>query len=195
MLPRSPSDSAFPHPRAGAALSRRAWLEAAGGGLGSLALSAMLAADDAPAGGFHPAVRWPVKAKRVVQLFMAGAASHIDLFDHKPELVKRNGQESDFGEPVEAFQNGLGPWLAPVWDFSPHGECGKLLSEPVAPLGAVVDRMAFIHDMVSTSRRPASFCPAFPAPAAGPPTRSVRSTTTCRRSSSFPTIAATPPTA
>ena len=42
MLPRSPSDSAFPHPRAGAALSRRAWLEAAGGGLGSLALSAML---------------------------------------------------------------------------------------------------------------------------------------------------------
>jgi hypothetical protein len=57
---------------------------------------------------------------------MAGAASHIDLFDFKPELVKRHGQPSDFGEPVEAFQNGLGPWLKPVWDFKPYGKCGKL---------------------------------------------------------------------
>ena len=51
------------------------------------------------------------RAKRVIQLFMAGAASHIDMFDHKPELVKRHGGESDFGEHVEAFQNGLGPWM------------------------------------------------------------------------------------
>ena len=77
----------------------------------------------------------PAKAKRVVQFFMAGAASHLDLFDFKPELVKRHGQPSDFGEKVEAFQNGLGPWLGPVWDFSPHGGCGKMLSEPVAALG------------------------------------------------------------
>ena len=53
------------------------------------------------------------------------AASHIDLFDYKPELVKRHGQPSDFGEHVEAFQNGLGPWLKPVWDFKPYGQCGK----------------------------------------------------------------------
>ena len=50
---------------------------------------------------------------------MAGAASHIDLFDFKPELVKRDGQPSDFGERVETFQDGLGPWLKPVWDFKP----------------------------------------------------------------------------
>jgi len=86
-----------------------------------------------------------------VQFFMAGAASHIDLFDYKPELVKRHGQPSDFGEPVEAFQNGLGPWLKPVWDFKPYGQCGKMLSDTVAPLGAVVDDMAFIHNMVSKS--------------------------------------------
>ena len=42
---------------------------------------------------------------------MAGAASHIDMFDHKPELIKRHGEKSDFGEHVEAFQNGLGPWM------------------------------------------------------------------------------------
>jgi hypothetical protein len=87
------------------------------------------------------------KAKRVIQLFMAGAASHLDLFDYKPELVKRHGEKSDFGEHVEAFQNGLGPWKKPVWDFGPYGSCGKLLGETVSPLGEVVDEMAFIHNM------------------------------------------------
>jgi hypothetical protein len=65
--------------------------------------------------------------------------------------VKRDGQASDFGEHVEAFQNGLGPWLKPVWDFKPYGQCGKLLSETVAPLGAVVDELAFIHNLVGKS--------------------------------------------
>ena len=91
------------------------------------------------------------KAKRVVQFFMAGAASHLDLFDFKPELIKHHGKPSDFGEPVEAFQNGLGPWLRPVWDFKPYGQSGKMLGEPVAALGGVVDEMAFIHNMVSKS--------------------------------------------
>ena len=94
---------------------------------------------------------FPPKAKRVIQLFMAGAASHLDLFDYKPELVKRHGQPSDFGEPVEAFQNGLGPWLRPVWDFAPYGQCGKMLGETVAPLGAHVDDIAFIHNVVGKS--------------------------------------------
>jgi hypothetical protein len=52
---------------------------------------------------------------------------------------------------VEAFQNGLGPWLRPVWDFKPYGQSGKMLGEPVAALGGVVDEMAFIHNMVSKS--------------------------------------------
>ncbi len=79
---------------------------------------------------------------------MSGAASHIDLFDYKPELIKRHGQKSDFGEPVEAFQDGLGPWLRPVWEFRPHGESGKPLGEVVADLGDCVDDMAFVHNMV-----------------------------------------------
>ena len=101
------------------------------------ALAAMLGRDRALAA---PAAGAPApRAKRVVQFFMAGAASHIDLFDFKPELIKRHGQPSDFGEPVEAFQNGLGPWLRPLWDFQPYGQSGKMLSEVVAPLGGVVD--------------------------------------------------------
>jgi hypothetical protein len=94
------------------------------------------------------ALHFPPKAKRVVQLFMAGAASHIDLFDFKPELVKRHGQPSDFGEPVEVFQNGLGPWMKPIWDFRPHGKSGKMLGDVVSPLGAVVDEIAWVHNLV-----------------------------------------------
>ncbi|MCS5617358.1 MAG: DUF1501 domain-containing protein, partial [Pirellulales bacterium] len=139
-------------------LSRRELLAASGSGFGTLALAAMLAgeretlaATAGASGSLHPACVYPPKVKRVVQLFMAGAASHIDLFDYKPALVKHHGEASDFGEPVEAFQNGLGPWLKPIWKFQPYGGCGKLLSEPVSALGDVADQLAFIHNMVSPS--------------------------------------------
>lgn len=124
--------------------SRREFLWHSGGGLGGIALASLLGADHLLAAPPHHRP----KARRVVQLFMAGAASHLDLFDFKPELVKRHGQPSDFGEPVEAFQNGLGPWLRPVWDFKPYGRCGKLLSDVVADLGSVVDDIAFVHNVV-----------------------------------------------
>jgi len=128
-------------------VSRRQFLWNSGGGLGGIALSAMLGQELRAGTGVLAEGHRPAKAKRVVQLFMGGAASHLDLFDFKPELVKRHGEESDFGERVEAFQNGLGPWMKPVWDFSRHGQCGKLLGETVSPLGDVVDEMAFIHNM------------------------------------------------
>lgn len=131
---------------------RRDLFKCAGIGLPGIALAAMLdddarAAEVGPAKGLHH----PLKAKRVVQLFMAGAASHIDLWDHKPALEKLHGQPSDFGEPVEAFQNGLGPWMKSPFKFAPYGRCGKMLSEPVAPLGNVVDDIAFVHNMVGTT--------------------------------------------
>jgi hypothetical protein len=126
-------------------MTRRDFLFHTGGGLGGIALAAMLGDDRLLAeGGLHHKAR----AKRVVQLFMAGGASHVDLFDFKPELVKQHGKPANFGEHVEAFQNGLGPWLKPIWEFKPYGKSGKQLSEVVAPLGAVVDEMAFIHNMI-----------------------------------------------
>ncbi len=133
--------------------SRRELLWQSGGGLGGLALASMLDQDRSLAndGLLDGKLHHPAKAKRVVQFFMSGAASHLDLFDYKPELIKRHGQASDFGEPVEAFQNGLGPWLKPIWDFKPYGQSGKMLSDMVAPLGEVVDDLAFIHNMVSKS--------------------------------------------
>ena len=129
--------------------SRRNFLAGLGSGFGLLALQAMCDGETpTPAEAIKEQIRHHApKAKRVIQLFMAGAASHIDLFDHKPALEKHHGKPSDFGEHVEAFQNGLGPWMKSPFTFSPFGKSGKMLSEIVAPLGQHVDEIAFIHNM------------------------------------------------
>lgn len=136
-------------------MNRRHFLNQIGGGFGSVALAGMLQDDGLLADSTQPGIgsavevlHHPPKAKRVVQLFMAGAASHLDLFDYKPALEKHHGEKSDFGEHVEAFQNGLGPWMKSPFAFRPYGECGKHLSEVVSPLGDVADDMAFVHNMV-----------------------------------------------
>jgi len=142
-------DSPFHRQSAYPPTTRREFLWQSGGGLGAIALACLISREargERETGSRIP--HFKPKAKRVVQLFMSGAASHIDLFDYKPELVKRHGQKSDFGEHVEAFQDGLGPWLRPIWEFKPYGKCSKLLSDVVADLGDVVDDIAFIHDMV-----------------------------------------------
>jgi hypothetical protein len=138
-------------------MHRRDFLWRSGGGLGGIALAAMLrdegllGAADSVGSGAAATLHHPAKTKRVVQLFMAGAASPIDLFDHKPELEKHHGENSDYGEPVEAFQNGLGPWMKSPFQFRPYGECGKMLSEIAAPLGECVDEIAFVHNLVGTT--------------------------------------------
>jgi hypothetical protein len=124
--------------------SRREFLWHSGGGLGGIALAALLSGESQATASPH----FRPRARRVVQLFMAGGASHMDLFDYKPALIKHHGEKSDFGEHVEAFQDGLGPWLRPVWEFERHGRCGKMLGEVVAALGPCVDDIAFVHNMV-----------------------------------------------
>ncbi|MBX9653072.1 DUF1501 domain-containing protein [bacterium] len=127
--------------------SRRQFLRQSAGGLGGIALASLLAEEKSLAATSRT-LDYPPKAKRVIHLFMAGGASHLDLYDHKPELEKRNGQPANFGEAVETFQDGLGPWLAPIWKFKPYGQSGKMISDIVAPLGDVVDKIAFVHNMV-----------------------------------------------
>ncbi|MCA9116993.1 MAG: DUF1501 domain-containing protein [Planctomycetaceae bacterium] len=128
--------------------SRRMFLQQSGSSFGALALAMMLQEEArASTAGAVQVLHHPPKAKRVVQLFMGGAASHVDLWDYKPQLERHHGEKSDFGEPVETFQNGLGPWMKSPFQFSPYGQSGKMLSEVVAPLGECVDDMAFVHNM------------------------------------------------
>ncbi|MFM7134260.1 MAG: DUF1501 domain-containing protein [Planctomycetota bacterium] len=144
------NDSPFHRMSAERPLSRREFLWRSGGGLGGVALASMLGRDALAIAPPSASAIAP-KARRVVQLFMSGAASHLDLFDFKPDLIRYDGRPSDFGEKVETFQDGLGPWLRPVWEFKPYGACGKMLGETVADLGAHVDDIAFIHNVTSRS--------------------------------------------
>ena len=130
-------------------LSRRDFLWQSGGGLGGMALTTMLGREPLLAKGvLSGTLHHPPKAKRVIQLFMGGAASHLDTFDFKPALIRHHGEKSDFGEHVEAFQNGLGPWMQSPFAFARHGQSGKHLSDAVAPLSEVVDDLAFVHNLV-----------------------------------------------
>ncbi len=145
--------------------SRRDFLWQLGGGLGGIAISAMLGqsgalADTAkPATDLNGGLHHRAKAKRVVQLFMSGAASQCDLFDYKPELIKRHAQPFDPGEKVELFQSSPGACLKSPWDWKQYGQCGKWMSDLVPHLASCVDEMAFIHSMVSKSNvhGPATF--------------------------------------
>ena len=123
---------------------RRQFLGALSGSFAGLALTDLFAREGVLSRTLHHRPR----AKRVVQLFMAGAASHVDTFDHKPLLEKKDGQPWDPGEEVELFQSTPGACFASPWGFQPQGQSGKMLNEIVAPLGEVVDDLAFVHNMV-----------------------------------------------
>ncbi|MDA0282949.1 MAG: DUF1501 domain-containing protein, partial [Planctomycetota bacterium] len=84
--------------------SRRDFLYGLGAGLGSVAFSSMLAADEPSSVGTS---HLPVKAKRCIFLFMEGGPSHLDTFDPKIELTKRHLQEfSRSGEQESAMSSG-----------------------------------------------------------------------------------------
>jgi hypothetical protein len=94
MNPKDPMQSA-----AGPSLSRRDFLWQSGGGLGGIAMASLFNSQEQARANDGALAAVP-KAKRVVQFFMAGAASHLDLFDFKPELVKHHGKPSGVPERV-----------------------------------------------------------------------------------------------
>ena len=142
-------------------MNRREFLATLGAGFGTVALGGILDREGllACTGGRSRLPHDAPRAKRVVQLYMSGAASQCDTFDYKPELIRRNGKKWDTGEKVELFQSTPGNTLASPWSWRPYGASGKWLNDCVAPLGSCVDDMAFIHSMVSTSNvhGPATF--------------------------------------
>lgn len=135
--------------------SRRWFLQQCGVGLGSLALGQLFAeaGDGAPADPTAPkAPHFAPKAKRVLFLFMAGAPSHLELFDNKPQLAKFDGTLP----PPEllkgyraAFINPNSKLLGPKFKFARHGQCGAELSELLPHLGTVVDDIAIVRGMVT----------------------------------------------
>src|SRR5438067_13700448 len=111
--------------------SRRDFLWRFGGGLGGIAMSHLFAHDllgvtvPKPNPEFNGGLHHRAKVKRIVQLFMNGGASQVDLFDHKPELINRSGQKFDPGEKVEASQSTPGNLMKSPFDWKQHGQCGR----------------------------------------------------------------------
>src|SRR5262245_17302723 len=119
-------------------IDRRSFLWHSGGGLGGIALSWLLAREghlDAAAPFVRGGLHHPARAKRVVQLFMSGAASQCDLFDYKPKLIQKHGEKFDPGGKVELFQSSPGAVMKSPWKWRQRGKSGKWISDLLPNLG------------------------------------------------------------
>ncbi len=136
-------------------VARRWFLERCGIGLGGIALGELLGATEGAAAADPLAPKsphFPAKAKRVIFLFMAGAPSHLELFDYKPALAKFNGTSP----PAEllkvyraAFINPNSKLLGPKFKFAKHGGQDAELSELLPHLASIVDDVAIVKSMTT----------------------------------------------
>jgi len=158
------------HRPASIGFDRRRFLWSAGGGFGAVALAHLMLteatlADDKtgkpvkPRAELNGGLHHRAGARRVVQLFMSGAASQCDTFDFKPALIQKNGRKFDPGGKVELFQSEPGAVMASPWKWRQHGGCGRWVSDLLPHLATCVDDIAFLPAMVSKSNvhGPATF--------------------------------------
>ena len=92
----------------------------------------------------------PAKAKSVIFVHVRGP-SHVDTFDHKPDLYPFDGKTikvKTFGRGGKRNQSRV---VGPKWDFKPYGECGKMVSDLFPHVGSCVDDIAFLHSMTVES--------------------------------------------
>jgi hypothetical protein len=149
-------------------LDRREFLQHAGSGLSGIALLSLLAengllrAQEEDRSPIRPVIRpeaptaprqphFTPKAKRVLLIFCSGALSHVDTWDYKPELVKRDGQPLPGSEKLVTFQGENGNLVKPIWKFKPRGQSGKMVSDLLPNLAELADEICFIHSMTAKS--------------------------------------------
>jgi len=141
-------------------VSRRWFLEQCGIGLGAMAFGQLLGdagfaapGDSVPADPLAPRKpHYPPKTKSVIFLFMAGAPSHLELFDYKPQLAKFDGTlpPKDLLKGYRAaFINPNSTLLGPKFKFAKYGQSGAELSELLPHLTKVVDDIAIVKSMVT----------------------------------------------
>ncbi len=141
------------------ALNRRVFLGGAAGGLGYAALASLMqpqaasGATSAAAAATPAFPNFPPKAKRVIYLFQSGAPSQMDLFDPKPEMEKRRGEDLPEsirqGQRLTTMTSGQSRFpIAPSkFKFARHGESGMWVSELLPWTAKMVDEMCFIRSM------------------------------------------------
>ena len=135
--------------------NRRAFLSRASLGLGATALAALampgLLLGQGAADGLSGLPHHAAKAKRVIFLCMAGGPSHLETFDHKPELAKLDGQPmpESFtkGQPIAQLQNQKLNCLGPLFPFRRHGQSGQQISDVLPGIAGIADDIAIVRSM------------------------------------------------
>ncbi|HBN75758.1 MAG TPA: DUF1501 domain-containing protein, partial [Planctomycetaceae bacterium] len=129
--------------------SRRGTLKSLASGFGYLAFSGLAQQEVARAGtspagaGLAPKpTHFPARAKRVIFLCMQGGPSHVDLFDYKPKLQSKSGQET-----AESSLRGNASLMGSPFKFAQHGESGQWVSELMPHLSTMADDLCFIKSM------------------------------------------------
>jgi hypothetical protein len=158
-------------------LSRRHLLAKAGCGFGLLGLASLLKdegilgtamAEGLGARATNPLApqppHFPAKAKRVIWVFVNGGPSQVDTWDYRPELTKWDGKSikefaPEFSNTTGFFKDAVGNLMQSPFQFTPRGQCGKMVSSIFPHLGEHVDKMAFIHSgyTESNNHSPALF--------------------------------------
>jgi hypothetical protein len=139
------------------ALTRRHFLRSGASlGLGSLALGALLERDgraDVPGAAVPDLPRIPARAKRVIYLFQSGGPAQQELFDYKPVLNQRHGEQ--LPDHVRGGQRLTGmsvnqasiPLAGSVFSFAQYGQGGAWVSELLPHTAGVVDELCLIRSM------------------------------------------------
>ncbi len=132
--------------------NRRQFLGGAGVSIGGIALASLLDGSRTHAASASPYTAKPThfapKAKRVIHICALGGASHIDLFDYKPELEQRDGQEYK-DEKYDPFFGQPGKLLKSPFKFERRGQSGLHVSSLLPQMAECVDDMAFVYSMFS----------------------------------------------
>jgi len=127
--------------------TRRQFLGNVTSGLMGVGLTHLLSSEAAGPANF--ASHFAPKAKRVLQIFCPGAASHMDLWDHKPILEKMDGKPLPGEENMVSFQGKNGTLMKSPWAFSPCGQSGKHITSMLPHMARHVDDIAFFHALQS----------------------------------------------
>ena len=137
-----------------AIFSRRDALGTAACGFGQLALTGLLntSASAAPANPLRPRQpHLPPRAKRIIFLFMQGGPSHVDSFDYKPVLEKRDGETLPFDDArviAKSGKRGSQQLLKkPLWKFRQYGESGRWVSDLFPETARHSDKLCLLHSM------------------------------------------------
>lgn len=149
----------------GALFDRREFFSWTASGIGGIAAATLLARDGllqaAPVAGeaADPPPHHPAKVRRVVQICLCGALSHLDSFDYKPKLAELHGKPLVSEEKPDVFFGQVGLLRRNDWEFRQRGESGLWISELFPNLAEQADELTVIRSMVAetSNHTPATF--------------------------------------